>query len=213
MKKETKILLLISLLIIFFGFMAYYRLRQFQRSFQKLSLPKIENPQPETLFLSEDQEGEKEFITPDGKLKIKYPANWLKGEKESFPMLKEDEEAKSLFFAYKVNWRHPTPSYLIIQETPLKEIDEIVEKMKKETEEKGGQIKIIKLEKGEKGALWEAEYQKKTGEIAYALHSKGRIIFGQGKNYLVTIFAFEENWSEVSAEVEKILDSIELLAE
>lgn len=212
MKKEVKTLFLILLFVVFLGYMAYRQFSQFQRSDQQFSLPDITMLKPENLF-PEEEKGEKEFVSPDGKLKIKYPASWREGGEELLKAFNQgrDEltEEKTIFSAFKATWQDTLPSYLLITEVSLSDPEKILEKIKGGGENSQTEIEISEIEKDEKKILFEAVYKSESPQLS--LHSREKIISLPEKSYIISVITLGENWEEISSDAIFILDSVEII--
>lgn len=171
----------------------------------EFKIPKIEIPKPEN-FQPEIET--KEFISPDEKLKFQYSSDWTEMPKEAWQET-INTEGKILFFASKFKIEKLVFSSLVAQELNWEgNIEEFIEKMKKETKEKGGEMKILNQEIKNQEAVLKVRYQKgeKTNFI-----SKEKIILGEGKIYLISIFSPERFWPEFDQEADEILNSVQLL--
>lgn len=187
--------------------MTYWRFKKLAESLKEVSFPKWEMPKME---LPSPTITEKEFLSPDGKLKLKYSSDWLEGGEEILKILNTPSpqriEGKTLLFLYKVSWQKYIPAFLILQELPFTDLEKIL----KEIKEKEEGIEIVKLEKREKESWLEIKQKKKENSL-FSFYAKGRIIFGKEKSYWLSIFSLLENWPDISLEAEKILNSVEFL--
>jgi hypothetical protein len=175
-------------------------------SLPKIEIPKVEIPRPET-FLQPKTEI-KEFISPDGKLKFKYSSDWIEMPKEGWQE-KISDEAKILFFATKYKIEKGAFASLVVQELNWKgNLEEVIAKIEKEVKERGGEIKIMNLKIEDKEANFKANY--KRGEKINFI-SREKILLGEGKVYLISIFSFERIWPEFENEAEEILNSAHLV--
>lgn len=206
MKKETRTIILLFLFIIILSFLTYQNFTKFQKSAQEVSLPEFKTPEPEE-FLPE-KEGEKEFLTPDGKIKIKYPASWVEMGNEFIQTLnqgrEEMAEEKIIFAASKATLKNVIPSYLFITEASLNNPENVFEKIKETNQ---AEIKILEIAKTEKEILFEATYTKE--ESSLYLRSKEKIISFPKKSYLISVFTTAENWEKITDDISFIFDSIE----
>jgi hypothetical protein len=154
----------------------------------------------------------KEFTSPDGKLKLKYLADWIemdKGFLETFNQEIIKRGAKILFFAQKLKIKTGSFAYLVIQELgkgEWKGLDEIIEEMKKESKERRIEIEIMKIDK--ENGIFEAKYKKANQP---EIHSSEKIVEGNEKIYLIAFLTFEKSWEEFQPEMNSIFDSIQLL--
>ncbi|MBU4481222.1 hypothetical protein KKH59_02815, partial [Patescibacteria group bacterium] len=126
------LLLLISL-ILFFSFLTYWRFKEFKKSLSKIEPPKFEMPKTELIPQPAKIE-EKEFVSPDGKLKFKYGSDWreMGGDNGLLDISKQQVEgAKILFFAQKLS--EANAGFLSVQEmesAPDQTLEEIINKVK-----------------------------------------------------------------------------------
>ena len=203
-------------------------MRKLQESLSRIGFPKFEEMKPEQLqeFLR-NLKGEeptnisyKEFISPDGKLKMIYPSDWIeiKDEKileEITPKEKVEKYGlETLFFAQKL--RKEKIAQLIISELNLdkqKNFENIIEEMKEANRQQGWEMEIIKSEIRDGEDVLEAKYRKTD---RYDVHSKEKILLLTPENekrkvYLITVIALDKNWQEFAEEAEEIINSTTLL--
>jgi hypothetical protein len=197
--KIDKFLLLIIAFILLLSFTTYWQFKNFQRSLSKIKIPKFEIPRPE-IFESKNK---KEFISPDGKLKLTYPDDWTEMPKESLESFTRGlKKAKILFLAQKFKLEKAAFALLIVQEYGNgKNQEEIIAELKKEAKEKGGEMEVL----NSKENYFEARYKRKNSTFL----SKEKIIFSENKFYLVSIFSLEKDWPEFEKEANEILASIQ----
>lgn len=210
-KKELskKDILLIFFIILFLSLATHWHFKNWRKALSEAEMPKFEMPEFE--IPSKKEEGYKEWISPDGKLKMEYSADWMGMKKEMFEGFTQEGKGKTLFFAQKFETEKAAQAFLIVQELNLeeeKEIEEIIEGMKKDVEEKEGEMEILKLEIENKTAIFEASYTGKTG---LPLRSKEKIILNKEKAYLISFSTFEKNWQDFQKEAEEIINSTTLL--
>ncbi len=210
-KKELskKDILLIFFVILLLSFFTYRHFKSWRESLSEVEMPKFEMPKFE--IPSKKEGGYKEFVSPDGELKMKYPADWMEMKKEMFEGFTQEGEGKTLFFAQKFEFEKTAQAFLTVQELNLKEkkgAEEIIEEMKKDVEAKEGKMEILKLEIEDKTAVLEASYKGKTG---FPLRSKEKIILNEKKGYLISFSTFEKNWPDLQKEAEEIINSTTLL--
>jgi hypothetical protein len=168
-----------------------------------------------SFFPENSSETYKEFISPDGKLKVSYPANWIKIEipqiEKTLPeKFTEDYDLKLLLFAQKFEgekFAQLNISQMIIDSG--KKIEEIVEEIKESNLERDWEMKIVKSEVGERGLTFEAKYRK---EGKPTLYSRERFIAlqpeeGKKKVFLVEFITFDKDWEGFEKEAEEILNS------
>jgi len=209
--KEYFILTIIFILVL--SFVAHWQFKSFQETlsgtqFPKFEIPEFEPPSPSTNTSS------KEFISPDSKLKIQYPSGWVELPKESLENINKEivkTGSEILFFAQKFNLEKATFASLVIQELNSENAsgtEEMIEKIKKEAEEKNTEMEIIKLEIEEKEAYLETKYQQEGGDI---FHSKERIILAENKFYLIDFVTPEKGWLQFEKEAEEIFNSVQII--
>jgi len=204
--KIDKFLVLMILSILFLSFFTYWQFKRLSKAIPKIEIPKIEIPKPESFFQQKTET--KEFVSPDGKLKFKYSSDWMEMPKESGEKT-INPEAKALFFATKFKMEKAAFASLGVQELSGKrDIGEIIKEMEKETKEKGGEMQILNSEIKAKEAYLKTRY-KKEGEQNFI--SKEKIILGEEKVYLISIFSFERFWPGFEGESEEILNSVEII--
>jgi len=154
----------------------------------------------------------KEFISPDGKLKIKYLGDWMEIDKEIFETFNQEmirKGAKILFFAQKFKVRKGAFAFLIIQELEKerwKNLDEIIEETKKEIKEKGGEMEVVKV--NEREGILEAKYKRLNQPEIYSLE---KILNGEKKIYLIIFLTFKKDWEEFFDEANSIFNSAQLI--
>jgi hypothetical protein len=199
--KVDKFLVSIIAFILLLSFLAYWHFKNFQRSLSQIKLPKFELPKPKII----ESKGKKEFKSPDGKLKLTYLDDWIEMPKESLESLSQGlKEGKVLFLAQKFKLEKAAFAFLIVQEyKDGKNQEEIINELKKEAKEKGGEMEILNL----KEDYFEAKYKRKN----VVFLSKEKVIFGEGKIYLVSIFSSEKDWPEFEEEAKEILNSVQIL--
>jgi len=203
-------------------------MRKLQESLSRIGFPKFEEMKPEQLqeFLR-NLKGEKstettykEFISPDGKLKMAYSSDWIeiKDEKileKTTPKEKiEKYGLETLFLAQKL--RKEKIAQLIISELNFdkqKSFENIIEEMKEANHQQGWEMEIIKSEIKDEEDVLEAKYRKTD---RYDVHSKEKILLLNPENektkvYLVTVIALDKNWQEFSEEAEEIINSATLI--
>ncbi|MFQ6049466.1 MAG: hypothetical protein ACE5J0_00255 [Candidatus Paceibacterales bacterium] len=211
--KDYKFFILTILAIILLSFATHWQFKNFHKSLSGIEFPKFEMPKLELPPLQESEgAGYKEFVSPDGKLKLKYSSDWM--EMKGLEKLNQEtikERAKILLFAQKFRLEKAAFASLVIQELSLekeKKLEKVIEEMKKETEEKGIEMEVLKLETKDKEANLEAKYKKERGSV---LHSKEKIILSENKAYLITFVALDRDWSEFEKEIGEILSSAQII--
>jgi len=209
MRKDSKILILIIIFILGLSFITYWQFKSFQESLSKVEVSKFETPEISTELWLGEKEGYKEFITPDGKLKMKYPAYWLEMEESSLKnFFQTTEEAEILLFAYRFKLKNLTDLvFLAVQKlNSEKNLEKVIEEAERDAKERG--VEIINLKIEENQAEFEEEYQSKTGGIFYL---KEKLILAGENIYSISILSPEKNWSQIEKEANEILDSVQII--
>jgi len=203
--KIDKFFILIILSILLLSSFVYWQFKKLGEALPAIRIPEVEIPKPELFFRPETEI--KEFMTPDGKLKFKYSSDWMEMPKEGWQKM-INAEAKILFFATKFKIEKAAFSSLSVQElTWDKSLPEVIEKIKEKIRARDGEMKILNLEIKDKEANLKARYKKEWGDFI----SREKIILGEGKVYLISIFSLEIFWPEFEKEAEEILNSVEII--
>lgn len=203
--KIDKFLLLIIATISVLSLGAYFQFKKLKEALPEFKKPEIEIPKPET-FLQQKIET-KEFTSPDGRLKFKYSSDWLEMPKEAWQET-INTETKILLFATKFKIERAVFASLVVQELSWeKGVKEVIEKIENEVKKKSGEIKFLDLKIGEREANFKARYKKQEANFI----SKEKIIWGEGKIYIISIFSFERFWPEFENEANEILNSVQIL--
>jgi len=218
MRKTLKNILIFSAVIILAALLITYFWNQQKDKFRGITsdnFSQIKPILPEEIFGSQG-DNYKEFTSPDGKLKMKYPSDWLEITDEE--MLREviaqewaeKYNLKTLFLVQKLKLGES--SQIVINEGDFNiGFEEIIEEMKKSNLAKGWYMKIMNSNAEE--GIFEASYQKPDH---YELHSREKVLFdeqreGFTKTYLIAIVVFEKDWEASKNIVEEIIDSIQLI--
>jgi hypothetical protein len=213
-KKIIYVLLIVNVGVLLIYIVANWQMAKLKKSLSQPLLKELEKMPFEEIqkkFFGETSEY-KEFTSPDGKLKLKYLADWIemdKGFLETFNQEIIKKEVKILFFAQKLKVKTGSFAYLVIQELEKekwKSLDEIIEEMKKESKERGVEIEIVKVDK--ENGIFEAKYKKANQP---EIHSSEKIVEGKEKIYLIAFLTFGKSWEEFQPEMNSIFDSIQLL--
>jgi hypothetical protein len=209
-KKLSQRDFIIAILMIFLlsGF-SFWHFKNWKKSISEFKPPKIEIPKPE---LFPKKEGHKEWISPDGKLKLEYSADWIEINKkilEEFPKEKI-KESEVLFVAQKFKLERVAQAFLLVERLnfPEKSFDEILEIMQKNVSERNIEMQILNQEKKEKEWILEVLYKRKDG---FSLHSKEKLLRIGNGIFLISFFTFEPYWLDFKEEGEKILRSVQYL--
>jgi len=180
------------------------------------ALPKVEMPDMEAewrdTFFPESEEKE-EWTSPDGKLKFEYSASWqemdqavlLPAEKGEFLLA----ESEVLFFAYRIKVQEQAFALLVVSQADSeKSLEEIITEVKQNIEDEEGEVEITVLESEKEVALLEMSLKySDEGEF----YSKGKIIFSEGKTYLVFFLSPQKDWPQFEEEANDAIGSIRLL--
>lgn len=207
--RDKKFFASIIVFILILGFVTYFHFKKIDVILSETELPKIEIPKIDFPFL-EKPEGYKNFVSQDGKMEITYPADWTDSGKEAF-MSFEFAYSEILFFAFKSDWNKKITAFFTVQELIFEEktgFEEILERIKRETEENGGKVTVLNSEiLNEKTGVFEMEYQIEETPDLYRSKKK---IFLNEKTYLISFFAFKKDWQEFEKEADEILSSVKV---
>src|SRR3989344_1679757 len=169
---------------------------------------------PEGISYSPTKEGDTEFISPDGKLKLKYPADWLVIEGGEFLETtipqdwKENYDLKTLFLGQEFQ-ADGFAQVIVYQGNFDFPVSEIIEKMHNANREQGRQVTITDSKIEEKIGVFEA---RSIVPQSYTLHSKEKIIKeGKENTYLVAFVALEKDWQEFSEQADSIINSAQIV--
>jgi hypothetical protein len=203
--------ILISIaMILFLSFLNYWRFKNFNQTLSKNIPPKIEIPEMKIeelpLFGGNETKEEKEWVSPDGKLKLKYPASWME-ENEIFSKIFQEEatlkDSKILLFVQNFDLKNQALNILTVGEiSPEKKLEDILEEIKKMN------LEILSVESENGTATIEAKTKEKR---RVSFRAKEKIFFGKEKTYLVSFISFEKNWEKVKEVRERIFESIEFV--
>lgn len=166
-------------------------------------------------FPSKNTENDyQEFISPDNKLKLKYPAGWITAAQEFLQSFipKDQQETYNLrtIFSAQYFGIDGLAQIAVYQGNFAWPVEKISQKMH-ETDEEGREIKIINSEVGEKEGVFETTYAVSGNP---KLHSKEKILKeGEENTYLITFVALDKNWENFAKEADFIINSARLLTE
>lgn len=194
---------------------SYWHFKQFKVSPTKINLPNFEMPETDLeklLYPEPEKEDYKEWISPDGKLKLKYSANWIETNEDFLSELRQGEVnligGSVLFFAFQFRVKDGALAFLTVEEiSPPKNLEVIVKEMEKRITEKEGKMEIINLEQKDKIARLEIKMKDKKGINSRA---KEEIIFNNDKAFSVVFTSFEKDWQIFEKEANEIFDSIQI---
>ena len=158
-------------------------------------------------------EEEKKWLSPDGRLKLVYPAGWITMDTiisqysdEAGIML---EEAETLLFAFKLETEEQSLALLTVGEiSSEKTLEDIKQGIGQNAKEHKGEAEITALATEDKTTRLEAIF--KYPDKATFL-SKGMVIFAEEKTYLIFLTASQKDWLQLKEEAESIFESVALL--
>ena len=207
-------ILILAILIIGLSLTSYWRFQKPSGSLPGIKLPEIKTPETslEELTLPA-KESYQEWVSPDGKLKLTYSNRWipmneafLEYGREAGIMLTKSE---ILFFAYQAKLEKQTFSFLTVNAIDSqKKPEEVVEEIKQTAEEQDGEIEITIL-KTENGTAWLEMISRYPNQPSF--YSKGKVILGNEKTYLIVLTSPQKDWPQFKEEAEEVLNSAQLL--
>jgi len=201
-------LFLVLFVILFLSGMTYWNFKNWKKSLEKVELPKFEMPKFEPF---PKKEGYKEWTSPDGKLKLKYPADWMEMDIRTLESyIQREMEEKPLFLAQKLVIEKSTFAFLTVDKLKAVEglsTEKILEKMKEDTRKREGEMEVLKIETSDKEVVFEAKYSRKNGPT---FQSKEKMILNEG-TYLISFFTFEKDFPEFEKEAREIINSAQLV--
>lgn len=208
--------LIIFAVILALSFISYWHIKRFQATLPEIEWPKFEMPKIEIdwgKILSPEKEGEQEWFSPDGKLKLTYSVNWMAMDESILEHGRGAgiilDESEVLLFAYRLKTMGQAFALLtVIQISAEKSLEEIIEEIEQNVKIEGGEMKVVMREiEGEIARLeTTSEY---PGQPSF--YSKGKIIFTKGKTYLIFLTSSQKDWPQFEEEAKEIFDSAELL--
>ena len=233
MKYENKKnLIIIFIIIAFLIAISMWRFEKFEQAMNEIKLPEIKIPEinlpkldelknleipgleaPKPLTLEEIKQDYKIFINPDKTIQIKYPSHWqeidpailrkIKQKMEQYQLV----ESKLLFFAHQIRLIEHPPILTVISMPPEMGLEEIVKEIKRIAKEQQIETEIIKTETKNDKTYFQAEYIKENQVIIL----KGKIVFTEKRNYLISILIPSELKEAMLPEINFIFDSIEII--
>ena len=192
------------------SYVSYGQFKRFGESSKEINLPEIEIPETKLEeFFSPAGEGKKEWISPDGKLKLTYSAKWTSTDETFAGHLDQAgidlEETELLFLAYQTD---PSLAFLMVNKTAgKKSLEEIAKEIEEKIKEQGGESEITILEEDKGGELKIISGYPGQPESC----SRGKIIFGQEAIYLVVLSSYQADWPKFEQEAQEILDSAQFI--
>ena len=172
-----------------------------------LEIPGLEIPQY-PLTLEEIKQDYKIFVSPAETIQIKYPAHW----QEIDPIFLEKitqyiVKGEILFFAHQVRLLGLPPILTIISIPPEMGLEQVIKETERIAKEQQIEVEIIKKEIKDDKAYFKAKYIKEN----QILILRGKIIFTEKQNYLITILSPIELQEEITLEADFIFNSIEII--
>jgi len=215
MKLSDKTYILILIVIILgLSYVSYGQFKKFGQSLNEISFPKIEIPEInlEEIFISE-KEGDREWVSPDGKLKLTYSANWMETDQTFLEYFGQTgislAKTDLLLFAYQFDLKKQNLALLTVNKNIDQEsLEEILEEMERNVEEQGGEIKIDASET-ENGIVWLKIISKFPDQPNF--YSKGKVLFNENEIYLVIFTSYQADWPKFEQEAQEILNSAHLV--
>lgn len=223
MSKTLIIVIGIFLIIIILISVSSWQLRKMAETLSKSGAPPEFNLQTEELEkllqnlqgLSPSEITTKEFVSQDGKLKMNYRSDWFKIEQQTMfeRMIPKERVEKygveTLFLAQKIGkkmFAQLEVDKMILENQ--KSFEDVIETMKKDNQEKGWEMEILKSEKKEDEMVFEAQYKKEEQEDVYSLEKMlSYELEGKKVVYLVSFITFDSNWKEFKNEATEIIGS------
>lgn len=215
MKLSDRTYILILLIVVLgLGYMSYGQFSRFKQSLGEVRLPEIEIQDTRLEeFLTPQEEGEQEWTSPDGKLKLTYPAGWTEADETFLKYLGQAgialEETELLFFAHRLDLERQAPALLIVNQIKgQKSIEEIAEEIERNIEEQNGEIEINITEQDDRIA-WLEMFLKYPGQSDS--YSKGKALASENETYLVILSSYKTDWPKFEQEAQEIFDSAQLV--
>ena len=207
-------ILILLVLILGLSYVSYGQFKRFSRSLGEVKLPEIEIPETrlEDFFLPAD-EGDQEWVSSDGKLKLTYPATWTEADETFLGYLDQAgivlEETELLFFAHRLDPEKQAVALLLVSKTKgQRSIEEITKEIKQNIEEQNGKIEI-EISEQDNQIIWlemALEYPNQPNS-----YSKGKAIVNESGTYLVIFSSYLADWPKFEQEAEEILDSVQFV--
>ena len=219
MKKIIYLILGFFVIILVMQAVSSWQLKKWQEALPRDisgELKSISSEQLQELY-SPSENNYQEFISPDGKLKIKYPTGWLALKDQRFlkeTVLEEWERKynlKCLFLAQGL--KAEKFAQLIINEGNFDmQIEEIIKEMVETNRQEGWEMEVIESNITKKEGTFEAKYLMPSG---YNIYSKEKILLGEKKEgktkaYLIAFIVPEKDWEEFTEEADFIINSARL---
>jgi hypothetical protein len=197
------------------SYMSYGQFRKFGQSFSEVSFPKIEIPEMRLEEFSAPTAAgeEKEWVSPDGGLKLAYSSRWTEADKMFLGYIDQTgialTEAELLFFAHQIEAQSQAPAFLIVGKiTEQKTFEEIMQEMEDKIKAQGGETEIITMET-DNGTGWFEMVSGYPGQPYSYL--KGKLLFSENITYLVVFTSYQTSWPKFEQEAQEILDLAQLV--
>ena len=219
MKRTWKLLKIILLFLLVIGILIsvglYYasqKLEKIKNSIEPETLSQINS-----LISKEEQKNleHKEFVTPDGKLKLKYLSNWreIKDpatlEKNLPKEIKENYGLEILFLARRLTGKGLSQLEICKGTLEAESVKEFIEATKALYQKEGWEMEIIDSSKPKDNEyIFEIRYSKPN---RHSFRSKEKIVFLEDTAYIVTFFTAERDWNNFLKESNEIMDSVEII--
>jgi len=145
-------------------------------------------------------------------LTIDYPVDWVAIEQQEIigamapETWKEKYSLQALLFALNTN--DESAQLVAYKGTFGLTIREIIEEIKKTTQDQGWKMNIVSLEVDEKKAVFEAKYETSGGLL---FRSKEKILIAGDEAYLVTALVSETSWLGAEKNIDKIVNSATII--
>ncbi len=159
----------------------------------------------------------KDFVSPDGRLKLQYPGSWMTAPQDKLDEMSAKQSgfnSQTLFLAYSPDIGNISQAIVSEQNyEEAKSLEKIMEDMQKSNQEQGWDMKILDKNQVDEGDLiFQAEYKK---DERYSLRSKERIIslgtdLGEQRIYTVAFISLDKYWDEVQEKADSVIDSVEI---
>jgi len=154
-----------------------------------------------------------EFVSPDKKIKIKYPAGWIVVEREPQGLIPKDwqetHNLKIIFLAQQLG-ASGVAQLIVYQGNFTFSVEEIIEKMHEANRQQGQEIEIIDSKIGEKEGTLEVIYKMPEN---YDLHSKEKILKEGEDAYLIAFTTLDENWNNFAEQADFVINSAQIFSE
>ncbi len=214
--------------LLFVTHLRFQRAREFKPIIQwpEVEIPKYDWDNLLKQKIETDQEGginlgeylsldtkEQEWLSPDGKIKLTYPAGWIAMDKMISDYAGETEitleGAETLLFAIRFDVTDQAFALLTVDQIGSeKTLEKIISGIDQNTQKHEGETDITVLNFEDGIAQLEITSKYPNQPVSY---SEGLAIFAKEKTYLILFTAYRKDWDQLEKEAESILDSVELL--